>query len=96
MLRDLHYKSKVVLYTKSKVVLYTFKAFEKGIIVHERSDQPILWASNGHIGISAFLFFNAYVQHGPSRPTTLRFDWNGFPVLFELPEAGHRKFHVPN
>jgi len=87
ILRELHYKS--------KVVFYNFKGFDQGIVVHESPNQPILWASNGHIGISAFLFFNAYVQHGPSRPQTLRFDWDGIPVLFELPEKDQRIFHAP-
>lgn len=88
ILRELHYKS--------KVVFYNFKGFDQGIVVHESSHQPILWASNGHIGISAFLFFNAYVQHGPLRPATIRFDWDGIPVLFELPEKDQRKFHLPS
>lgn len=87
MLRELRYKS--------KVVFYNFKGFDQGIVVHESPHQPILWASNGHIGISAFLFFNAYVQHGPSRQATLRFDWDGIPILFELPEKGARKLHMP-
>lgn len=86
MLRELRYKS--------KVVFYNFKGFDQGIIVHESPHQPILWASNGHIGISAFLFFNAYVQHGLSRQATLRFDWDGIPILFELPEKGDRKLHT--
>jgi predicted RNA binding protein YcfA (HicA-like mRNA interferase family) len=87
MLRELHYKS--------KVVLYRCRFFDQGIVDVEIPDQPILWSSNGHIGISAFLYFNAYVQHGPSRATTLRFNIDGTPVLFELPEQGARKFHVP-
>ena len=77
---------------KSKVLLYNCAFFEKGGVITEARDQPILWASNGHIGISAFLFCNGYVQHGPSRVPELRFEWEGMPVLFELPE-GARKFH---
>lgn len=87
IMRDLGYKS--------KVLLYNLKGFEKGIIVSEKTDQPVLWASNGHIGISSFLFFNIYLQHGPTRQERLRFNWEGIPVLFELPLTGTRKFHVP-
>ncbi|MGA8489392.1 MAG: hypothetical protein WB711_03155 [Terriglobales bacterium] len=71
---------------KSKVLLYGCKLFHQGVVVFEGPDHPILWASNGHIGISASLFVNAYIQHGPARITSLRFDWDGVPALFELPE----------
>jgi predicted RNA binding protein YcfA (HicA-like mRNA interferase family) len=88
VLRDCHYKS--------KVVPYNCKCFEQGIVVADIPHVPVLWASNGHIGISALLLINAYVQHGTSRVTTLRFDWNDFPVLLELPEKEAREFYVPH
>ncbi|MGB6385616.1 MAG: hypothetical protein WBD25_19830 [Terriglobales bacterium] len=83
LLRSLHYKS--------KVVIYNCKLFHQGVIVHEAVDQPIVWATNGHIGISAFVFLNAYIQHGPSRPIELRFLHEGIPLLFEMPEKGRRR-----
>lgn len=86
LLRDCHYKS--------KVLLYNCKFFDQGIVMASLPDVPVLWASNGHIGISAFLLFNTYVQHGTSKLTTLRFDDDGTPVLFELPETSARKFYV--
>lgn len=86
ILRDCHYKS--------KVVLYNCKCFEQGIVVADIPHVPVLWASNGHIGVSALLLINAYVQHGTARVTTLRFNWNEFPVLLELPEKEARKFYV--
>jgi predicted RNA binding protein YcfA (HicA-like mRNA interferase family) len=88
LLREMDYKSKVVLYK------CTF--FDQGIVDLEIPDHPILWASNGHIGISAFIYLNAYIQHDEPllRPASLRFSWDGIPVLFELPEKGRRKFHV--
>jgi hypothetical protein len=86
ILRDMGYKS--------KIVLYTLKAFEKGIIVYEKEDEPVVWASNNHIGISAFVILNVHVQHGTSRPDVLRFEWDGIPVLFERPEKGARKFYA--
>lgn len=85
-LRDCHYKS--------KVVLYKVKTFEQGIVVVDAPQIPVLWSSNGHIGISACLLINAYVQHGTSKATTLRFNWDGTPVLFELPEKEVRQFYV--
>ncbi len=87
-LRNCHYES--------KVLLYNCKCLEQGIVIGEDiPDVPILWATNGHIGISVFLAINSYVQHGASRVTTLRFTWDGNPVLFELPEKGARKAYVP-
>jgi hypothetical protein len=78
LLRDARYKSKVLLYN------WTF--FSQGIAIGQGEGMPILWASNGHIGISAFLLANVYTQHGPSRVAKLRLDWDGMPMLFEMPE----------
>lgn len=83
ILRKLHYKS--------KAVLYSCKFFNQGIVVMEREYQPILWASNGHISASAFIFFNAFLQHGPSMAATLRFLWDDIPVVFEVPEKAPHK-----
>ncbi len=83
-MRDFHYKS--------KVLLYNIAVFKQGIVFEQGTDMPVLWASNGHIGISALVYCNVYTQHEPSRVTTLRFDLDGFPVLCELPEKGARKF----
>lgn len=88
LLRGLQYKS--------KVVLYNAKFFDQGIVIKEVPELPILWASNGRIGVSSFLFMDAYVQHGTSKVPTLRFDWDGLPVVFELPEKELRKFYMPN
>jgi hypothetical protein len=86
-LRDLHYKS--------KVLLYNLAIFDQGILYgEEMSNMPLVWATNGHIGISALVYFNIYVQHEPSKMKTLRFDWDGVPILCELPEE--RKFLVLN
>ena len=86
ILRELGYKS--------KIILYTLKAFEQGIIAYEKADEPVVWASNNHIGISAFVILNVHVQHGTSRPDVLRFNWDGIPVLFERPAKAERKFYV--
>ena len=80
---------------KSKVLLYNCKFFDQGIVMASLPDVPILWANNGHIGISAFLSVNTYVQHGTSRLATLRFDADGTPLLFELPDKEARRFYVP-
>jgi hypothetical protein len=79
---------------RSKVLIYDCKFFNQGVVVYEGRDQPILWASNGHIGISAFVFFGTHLQHGPSRLPQVRFFWEGTPVLFELPVKGVRKFPI--
>jgi hypothetical protein len=86
ILCDCHYKS--------KVLLYHCRSFEQGIVALDLPHVPVLWASNGHVGVSAFLLINTYVQHGTSRAKALRFDWDGTAVLFELPEKGARKFYV--
>jgi hypothetical protein len=86
ILRDLGYKS--------NIVLYALKAFEKGIIVYEKTDEPIVWASNNHIGVSAFVILNAYAQHSTARPDTLHFNWDGIPLLFDRPEKGSRKSYA--
>jgi hypothetical protein len=77
---------------KSKVLVYNCKCFNQGVIAFEAADQPIVWATNGHIGISAFIFLNAYTQHATQRLASLRFVYDGTPLLFELPEKGARKF----
>jgi hypothetical protein len=43
ILLDHHYKS--------KVLLYNCKCFEQGIVVVDHPHVPVLWATNGHIGI---------------------------------------------
>jgi predicted RNA binding protein YcfA (HicA-like mRNA interferase family) len=85
-MRDLHYKS--------KVLLYNLTIFDQGIVREQQADMPVLWASNGHTGISALVFCNVYVQHEPLRLTKLRFDLDGFPVVCELPDKDERKFLV--
>jgi len=79
---------------KSKLLIYNCKFFEKGAVTYEAIDQPIVWASNGHVGISSFLYFGSFIQHQASRLPPLRFIWEGFPVLFERPEPGQRRFPI--
>ncbi|MBV8206160.1 MAG: hypothetical protein JO041_05150 [Acidobacteria bacterium] len=80
---------------KSKVLLYDGQVFERGVIVKEIADLPILWASNGRIAVSAFLLFNTYLEHGQGKMSRLRFDCNSFVLLCERPEDAARRLYVP-
>jgi hypothetical protein len=78
---------------KSKVLLYDCAFYSQGVPIEKAQHQPVLWASNGRIGVSAYLPCCTYVQHGPSKAERLRFDWGGMPVLFELPDREARRFY---